>query len=116
MTRAREAGPLCADSSCLCARQDVLHDEVIGGASFFHDPLRAPDELASFGGRVEPGLKGAGADDVFSELQPPRWSETAAAALHDLDGVAADFIASYEEHGDELPQSIAAAGGLVIAV
>ncbi|MDE0320822.1 MAG: hypothetical protein OXH86_07480 [Acidimicrobiaceae bacterium] len=37
-------------------------------------------------------------------------------ALHNLDGVAADFIASYNEHGDELPESIAAAGELVVAV
>lgn len=44
------------------------------------------------------------------------WGETAEEALHNLDGVAAGFIASYEEHGDELPQSIAAAGELVIAV
>ena len=44
------------------------------------------------------------------------WGETAEEALHNLDGVAADFVASYKEHGDELPQSIAAAGELVIAV
>ncbi len=43
------------------------------------------------------------------------WGETAEEALHNLDGVAADFIASYKEHGDELPQSIAAAAQLVIA-
>ena len=44
------------------------------------------------------------------------WGETAEEALHNLDGVAADFIASHEEHGDELPPSIAAAGSLIIAV
>lgn len=44
------------------------------------------------------------------------WGETAEEALHNLDGVAADFIASYEQHGDELPSSIAAADELVIAV
>ena len=44
------------------------------------------------------------------------WGETAEEALHNLDRVAADFIASYQEHGDELPQSITAAGELVIAV
>ena len=31
------------------------------------------------------------------------WGETAEEALHNLDGVAADFIASCNEHGDELP-------------
>ena len=44
------------------------------------------------------------------------WGETAEEALHNLDGVATDFIASFNEHGDELPQSIAAACELVIAV
>lgn len=44
------------------------------------------------------------------------WGETAEEALHNLDGVAADFIASYNEHGDELPESIAAAGELVVSV
>ena len=44
------------------------------------------------------------------------WGETAEEALRSLDGVAADFIASYREHGDELPQPIAAADELVIAV
>ncbi|WP_419838944.1 type II toxin-antitoxin system HicB family antitoxin [Candidatus Poriferisodalis sp.] len=44
------------------------------------------------------------------------WGETAEEALRNLDGVAADFVASHEEHGDELPSSIAAAGELVIAV
>lgn len=44
------------------------------------------------------------------------WGATAEQALHNLEGVAADFIASYKEHGDELPTSLAAAGDLVIAV
>ena len=44
------------------------------------------------------------------------WGETAEEALHNLDGVAADFVASYEQHGDELPQSTADVGELVIAV
>ncbi len=44
------------------------------------------------------------------------WGATAEEALHNLEGVAADFIASYERHGDELPAAIAGAGELVIAV
>ena len=44
------------------------------------------------------------------------WGATAAEALSNLEGVAADFIASYEHHGDELPAAIAAAGELVVAV
>ena len=44
------------------------------------------------------------------------WGETAEEALHNLDGVAADFIELHEEHGDELPQSIEAVGEFVIAV
>ena len=44
------------------------------------------------------------------------WGETADEALHNLEGVAADYIASCEEHGDPLPAAIAAAGELVVAV
>lgn len=44
------------------------------------------------------------------------WGATAAEALDNLEGVAADFIASYEQHGDELPAEIAGAGELVVAV
>ncbi len=38
------------------------------------------------------------------------WGATADEALFNLEGVAADFIASCEDHGDQLPASIAAAG------
>lgn len=34
------------------------------------------------------------------------WGATADEALSNLEGVAADFIASYEEHGDALPASM----------
>ena len=34
------------------------------------------------------------------------WGETPDDALSNLRSVAAEFIASYEEHGDELPDSI----------
>lgn len=44
------------------------------------------------------------------------WGATAEEALFNLEGVAADFIASYEHHGDELPATIAGAGELVVAV
>lgn len=44
------------------------------------------------------------------------WGATAEEALHNLDGVAADFIASYRDRGDQLPEAIAQAGELVIAV
>ena len=44
------------------------------------------------------------------------WGATADEALFNLEGVAADFIASHERHGDELPDSIAGAGELVVAV
>ena len=44
------------------------------------------------------------------------WGATAEEALNDLDGVAADFIASYREHGDQLPESIAQVGEFVIAL
>ena len=44
------------------------------------------------------------------------WGATAEEALHNLEGVAADFIASREQHGDPLPAAIAAAGELVVAV
>ena len=44
------------------------------------------------------------------------WGATAEEALFNLEGVAADFIASYEEYGDELPAEIAGAGELVVAV
>ncbi len=44
------------------------------------------------------------------------WGATAEEALENLDGVAADFIESYKQHGDELPAEIAKAGELVIAV
>ena len=44
------------------------------------------------------------------------WGATADEALLNLEGVAADFIASYERHGDELPEAIAGAGELVVAV
>ena len=44
------------------------------------------------------------------------WGATAEEALLNLEGVAADFIASYEHHGDELPTAIAGAGELVVAV
>ena len=38
------------------------------------------------------------------------WGATAEEALFNLEGVAADFIASCERHGDELPSAIAGAG------
>ena len=44
------------------------------------------------------------------------WGTTAEEAVFNLEGVAADFIASCEEHGDELPAGIAGAGELVVAV
>ena len=44
------------------------------------------------------------------------WGTTAEEALSNLEGVAADFIASYQDHGDELPDSISQAGELVITV
>lgn len=44
------------------------------------------------------------------------WGATAEEALLNLEGVAADFIASCEVHGDELPAAIAGAGELVVAV
>ncbi|MCY4455188.1 MAG: type II toxin-antitoxin system HicB family antitoxin [Chloroflexi bacterium] len=44
------------------------------------------------------------------------WGATAEEALLNLEGVAADYIASCEEHGDPLPAAIAAAGELVVAV
>ncbi len=44
------------------------------------------------------------------------WGATAEEAVFNLEGVAADFIASCEEHGDELPAAIAGAGELVVAV
>lgn len=44
------------------------------------------------------------------------WGATADTALHNLEGIAEDFIASYEQHGDEPPQPIAAADSLVIAM
>ena len=44
------------------------------------------------------------------------WGATDEEALLHLEGVAADFIASCEDHGDALPASIAQAGELVVAV
>ena len=44
------------------------------------------------------------------------WGATAEEALFNLEGVAADYIASCEERGDPLPAEIAAAGELVVAV
>ncbi len=44
------------------------------------------------------------------------WGTTAEEAVFNLEGVAADFIASCEDHGDELPAGIAGAGELVVAV
>ncbi len=44
------------------------------------------------------------------------WGTTAEEALFNLEGVAADFIASCHDHGDELPAAIAGAGELVVAV
>ena len=44
------------------------------------------------------------------------WGATAEEAVFNLEGVAADFIASCEEHGDELAAAIAGAGELVVAV
>ena len=41
------------------------------------------------------------------------WGATAEEALFNLEGVAADFIASCERHGDELPAAIAGAGEFV---
>ena len=40
------------------------------------------------------------------------WGATAEEALFNLESVAADFIASCERHGDELPAAIAGAGEL----
>lgn len=44
------------------------------------------------------------------------WGATPEEALFNLEGVAAEYIASCEEHGDPLPAEIAAAGELVVAV
>ena len=44
------------------------------------------------------------------------WGVTPDEALFNLQGVAADFIASYRDHGDQLPDGIAEAGELVITV
>lgn len=44
------------------------------------------------------------------------WGATAEEALFNLEGVAADFIASCQDHGDDLPAGIAGAGELVVAV
>lgn len=44
------------------------------------------------------------------------WGTTAEEAVFNLEDVAADFIASCEEHGDELPAAIAGAGEIVVAV
>ena len=44
------------------------------------------------------------------------WGETPQEALSNLEAVAADFIASYDEHDDPLPAAIAQAGELVVAV
>ncbi len=44
------------------------------------------------------------------------WGTTAEEALFILEGVAADYIASCEEHGDPLPVAIVAAGELVVSV
>ena len=44
------------------------------------------------------------------------WGATAEEALFNLQGVAADCIASCEDHGDDLPGAIAGAGELVVAV
>ena len=44
------------------------------------------------------------------------WGATAEEALVNLEGVAADFIASYQDHGNELPAALAGAGELVVAV
>ena len=44
------------------------------------------------------------------------WGTTAEEALFNLEGVAADFIASCEDHGDQLPSAIVAAGELVVAI
>ncbi len=44
------------------------------------------------------------------------WGTTAEGAVFNLEGVASDYIASCEEHGDELPAAIAGAGELVVAV
>ncbi|WP_419923556.1 hypothetical protein [Candidatus Poriferisodalis sp.] len=47
---------------------------------------------------------------------PVRAAIAATIAVQPQFETAADFIASYEEHGDELPPTMAAAGELVIAV
>ncbi len=44
------------------------------------------------------------------------WGATPEEALHNLDGVASEFVASYKHHGDELPEGIVSVGELVIAV
>ena len=44
------------------------------------------------------------------------WGATAREALSNLEAVAADFIVSYQDHGDLLPDGIAEAGELVVAV
>lgn len=44
------------------------------------------------------------------------WGATAEEALFNLEGVAADFIASCQDHGGDLPPGIAGAGELVVAV
>ena len=44
------------------------------------------------------------------------WGDTADEVVCSLEGVAANFIASCEDHGDELPAAIAEAGDLVVVV
>ncbi|MCY3560111.1 MAG: type II toxin-antitoxin system HicB family antitoxin [bacterium] len=36
------------------------------------------------------------------------WGGTPEEALHNLDSVASEFVASYKRHGDELPEGIGA--------
>ena len=75
-------------------------------------PERSPSHERS----TNSNPSGTAAEDRLGIRGCHAWGETAEEALHNLDGVAADFIASYEQHGDELPPSIAAAGELVVAV
>lgn len=44
------------------------------------------------------------------------WGSTPEEALRILDSVATEFIASYKSRGDDLPEGIAQAGELVVAV
>ena len=59
---------------------------------------------------------GAGQRNLYHLAEIPvlpgcrAWGATAEEALSNLEGVAADFIASCEDHGDQLPASVVGTG------